>query len=91
MFIALAMGLAMRDVYASHFMESDAALPNDIPEWVINTPLEFNHMTEVMAAWGKNDYKEGAAKKTGQGSKGKRGKQDTKAPVANSKSNTDEG
>jgi hypothetical protein len=49
--VMLAMGLALRDVYAAHIREDGKADPEDMPSWVSGSPLKVEQIQKVMEKW----------------------------------------
>jgi hypothetical protein len=50
--VVLSMGLALRDIFAAHFVEEDDD-SNDCPDWVKSSPLVISDGEDLMYLWKK--------------------------------------
>lgn len=77
--VILAMGLALRDIHAIHFVEDGQPDPEDMPTWVGGSPLKVEQIHKVMETWGnqlgpveyeEEDREEGGSKRKTRSAKG---------------------
>jgi hypothetical protein len=48
--VVLSMGLALRDISATHFVEDDD-FPDDFPEWLKTSPFGISDGEAIMSLW----------------------------------------
>lgn len=85
-FVVLCMGLALRDVSATHFTDEEegAVVAGDLPPWVKMSPWKMADIHEVMEVWGQQlgeddmDVESSDEDKGGKGKKKARDRQGAK-------------
>ena len=59
--IALAMGLACREVSRVHAMEQEHVHPADVPEWVVGSTVSMDRLAILMREWRGGEYNDEAS------------------------------